>query len=492
MAFLCLLAYTLISTGFSQPASNFDTQNVQPNTPFPTRTLRPDNTSEAKTTDTKPNAEEKPHILPPFSWGPNNEYKLQFGGDTRIRLENRHNWDLQRETGDNDKLGLVRTRLNWDMTWCNAWRAFVEILDGREIDAAIHQNQEDYFDLHQAFLEYKEPAPSPWSIRVGRQEIELGRDKRLVESANWQNLRRTFDGARLMYRSEDVDNDTFLTHADYYDHQHGNEIVSDHVGPRRNEWFYGTYFTLKQFKPHTLEAYFLGLSDTDEHRTFPRDVKSEEGRFGTTDRYTVGSALYGPLWKGEGCGTLSYGTEAAYQFGHRSNDDIDAWMFHGDLNYQWDEPFKPKLSLIGNLASGDREKGDGVTNTFSPLFGAAHTPYGIIDVVRLQNLREAALVGSVEPTDKLKAQLEFHRFWLDSKTDAWYDGRNSNTLGRDANGRSGRELGDELDAILTYKATRFVTLEGGLAHFFANGSFAQNVNRDTDSNLLYLQTTISF
>jgi hypothetical protein len=483
-----LLAWA--SLAMAQPPSNFDTPNVQPNTAQPTRSLRPDN-SDTKTSDAKPSAEEKPHRFEPVIWGPSNEYKFQFSGDTRLRLENHHNYDLRSKVGDNDKLGFLRTRLNFDFTYCDFMRAFVEVLDAREIDEREFQGQEDHLDIHQAFLEWKDPLKGPWGLRAGRQEMEFGRDKRLVESSNWPNLRRTYDGVRLMYRSADVDADVFLVHPEYFEHRWHDRIVTAHSHARQEEWFYGTYFTLKQFNPHTIEAYFLGLSDMEDHRTFPRDVISEEKRFGTTDRYTVGSAMYGPLWKRDGCGTLSYGAEAAYQFGHRSNDEIRAWMLHGDVNYQWDRPWKPKFTALGNLASGDNAPGDGQTNTFNPLFGGTHGPYGIIDVVRLQNLKELGAITSVEPTDKLKAQLEFHRFWLESAADSWYDGR-GNSLGRDPQGKAGSRLGDEIDAIVTYKMTKFVTLEAGAAHFFPNGNFAHAVDRNDGANLLYVQTSISF
>lgn len=485
------LLFTVAVPSLAQPPTNFDLPNTGNHDTSAPRALRPDNNTDTKTTDTKAAPEDKPHILPPFTFGPNNEYKLQFGGDVRFRFEDHHNYDLRRQTGDNDKLGLLRSRINWDLTYCSFVRAFVEVMDSREIDAAISQNAEDYFDLHQLFLELKDPAGGPWSIRAGRQILDLGKDNRLVQSSNWSNLPRTHDGLRLMYRSQDLDNDTILLHPDYYEHANGVDVVTGHERPRRDEWFYGSYFTLKQFKPHTIEAYFLGLSDTNNHRTFPRPVKSEENKFGTTDRYTIGSALYGPLWKRDGVGTLSYGTDAAYQFGHRSNDEIHAYMLHGDLDYQWEKQWKPKVSLVGNIASGDRQKGDGESNTFNPLFGSTHGPYGIIDFVRLQNLRELALVGSVEPTEKWKAQLELHRFWLDSPTDAWYDAR-GNTVARDATGHSGSGLGDEIDAILTYKMNKFVTLEGGAAHWFGNGDFADGTHRGDAANFLYLQTSISF
>lgn len=438
----------------------------------------------------KSSKEEKPRLLAPLVWGADDEWKLQFGGDTRIRAEWRENYDMRRETGDNDKLGFARTRLNWDLTYRSFVRAFVELSDAREIDPIEPQKQENYLDVQQAFLEFAEPKVTPWGIRLGRQEMNLGRDRRLSEATNWNNLRRRFTGAKLMYRSDDVDVDTFLLQPESFDTKHNKDIVSGRGRLRNREWFYGSYATLKQWDPHTIEMYFLGLSDLNDNRRFPGPTESETGVVGSLDRYTVGTAMYGPLLKREGEGELTYGTEMAYQFGHKSEDQIRAYMLHGDINYEWDRPMKPKLSVIGNLGSGDRRRGDGESNTFSPLFGSTHSPYGIIDFVRLQNLRELALVGTVQPTEKLTAQAGLHAFWLDSKTDSWYDGRGS-SRGRDEEGNSGRHIGNEINAVLTYKLSKWITLEGGAAHF-RGGNFARNFGQNDGANLLYLQTSISF
>jgi hypothetical protein len=434
--------------------------------------------------------DEPVRLFRPLVWGPDDEWKLQFGGDTRIRGEHRDNWDMDRSVGDNDKLGFARTRLNWDLTYRSFIRAFIEISDSREIDPVEPMNQENYLDLQQAFLEFANTKVTPWGLRVGRQEMNLGRDRRLSEASGWNNLRRRFLGARLMYRSEDVDVDTFVFQPEYYETKYRGDIVSDRGRPRSREWFYGTYVTLKQWDPHTIEAYFLGLSDLDDNRVFPGPVESEEGVVGSLDRYTAGIGMYGPIWKRKDCGTLTYTTDMAYQFGHKSEDQIRAYMLHGDLAYEWDRPMKPMLKLIGNLGSGDRRRGDGQSNTFHPLYGSSHSPYGIIDFVRLQNMRELALEASAQPTEKLKAKVGLHAFWLDSKTDSWYNGRGS-SRGRDDTGNSGRHIGNEINAVLNYKLTKFVTLEAGAAHF-RGGQVARNFGQRDGANLLYVQTTITF
>ncbi|MGB9690826.1 MAG: alginate export family protein, partial [Candidatus Sumerlaeaceae bacterium] len=138
--------------------------------------------------------------------------------------------------------------------------------------------------------------------------------------------------------------------------------------------------------------------------------------------------------------------------------------------------------IEGNLASGDRRFGDGENNTFNPLFGSSHTPYGIIDFVRLQNLREVALNYSIEPTSKLKLQAEAHHYWLDSRTDAWFGGPGL----RDKTGQSGRDLGDELSLVAKYKLTKRVSLEGGFSHFFP-GNFPRKAGKTDGANFFYLQ-----
>lgn len=441
---------------------------------------------DTKTTGTP---EKKPRITPPLTWGDENEYKLQFGGEMRLRAERRRNYDMNRKTRDNDSLQFFRTKLNFDLSYRQYLRTFMEVMDAREWNANTDQNQSVRWDVHQFFIEYYNKKVSPWGVRAGRQELNFG-ERRLVEASSWSNLIRTFDGVDVFRKNEDNELHMFVMQQDIYDVRRDGVLETDRRQPKNREWFYGIYNTFKCYDPHEIDLYFLGLSDLHDNRTFPSAVKSEDGVPGTTDRYTVGSRARGPLWKIEDCGTLGYGVEAAYQFGHRSRDDIDAYMLHSDINYQWEHKWKPTVILEGNLASGDKRALDGETNTFNPLFGSSHTPYGIIDFTRLQNLREIALSGQIQPTKKLKARVELHNFWLDSKRDSWYDSKGS-SLGKDSAGKSGRNIGHELDVIVTYTYNKFMKFEVGAAHF-TGGTFARNVGRKDNANLLYLQTVITF
>lgn len=436
---------------------------------------------DAQTSDSE---QRKPGFVPPLVWGTERQWSLQLSADQRVRFERRDNFDLDKRKADNDDLAFVRTRVNLDLSYKKLWRVHIGIADARQVGARTETMQEAYWHLHQLFLEARLREDSPWSVTVGRQPLEFG-EGRLIEYGTWSNLLKLFDGARLRYKTSSMDLSFFVVQPVIYQRHHKPALVTDAPHPMRHAFFYGAYSTFKWWNPHEVDFYALGLSDRSKMRTFPSTVKSESGEFGTSSRYTVGARLRGPLVKHEGIGTLGYGLEAAYQWGNVSTDDVRAYMLHADLNYKWEHPWKPMIKLEGNVASGDRRFGDGENNTFYPLWGTAHTPYGIIDFVRLQNLRELALISSIEPTSKLKLQVEAHHYWLDSRTDSWYSGPGL----RDKTGQSGRDLGDEISLVAKYTLTKRVSLEGGVSHFLP-GNYPRKAGKTDSANFVYLQYEI--
>lgn len=433
-------------------------------------------------------------LLPPLIWGSRNEWKLQMSGDVRVRLEHRDNWDMNDDRSDDGSITFMRSRLNFDLTYDSFVRAFVTIMDSRQFgvrpleSGGIDPMQEDHFDVLQAFLEFHRQN-SPWTLRIGRQNLPNLGENRLIETTSWSNLQRAFEGAWLTHKTKQSEIHMFLVQELIYQTCRGEETITDRMHNRNHEWFYGVYGTFTYLDPHQFDLYFLGITDHNAERTFPSKVTSESGRFGTSDRYTIGTRWRGPVWKDER-GTLGCGLEGAYQFGHKSNDEISAYMLHADLNYTWNQAWKPKVALEGNLASGDRDPVDGENDTFSPLYGTSHSPYGIIDFVRLSNLREIALWGQIEPNNRTKLRLEAHKFWLDSPSDGWYSAV-PGSYPRDKTGASGRELGSEIDLVGTHKLNKWTSLEAGAAHFMP-GAFAEKHGREDAANYLYVQTVFTF
>ena len=430
-----------------------------------------------------------PHLLAPIQWGEHDEWSLQIGGMQRTRYERRGNYDMNKRVGDSDRFGLMRSQINADLVYRNVARAFLEVLDARTAGTRVDYQQEAYAHVQQAWLELREDRPNPWAIRVGRQELILG-DSLLVEtSPGWANLPHIHEGVRIMRNTPVWDLSMFLVQPTSYKKAYKGGTTSDVNHRVDGQWFYGIYPTFKFLRPHEFDVYFLGLSDNGTHRNVPAPPKSEDGTVGTSDRYTVGTRWRGPISKTE-WGTLAYGVEGGYQFGHQSRDEVRAYFLHTDLSYQWNKPWKPKVSLVGNLASGDRRVGDGQNNTFQPPFGTVHSPYGIVDFARLQNLRHFGIEASFQPNEKLTIEPGIHQFWLDSRTDSWYNGGGT-SLARDKSGHSGRDLGQEIDIVAKYKMNKFLTLETGAGHFLA-GPFAEKNGRGDLANYVYVQYVLKF
>jgi hypothetical protein len=461
----------------------------------PAKTLTPEAAPCVAEKKEAPKPLEPDHIFPPLIWGCEDQWKLQAGGVVAFRNEYRGNFDMNNKTHDDDHLSFMRTYVNLDLTYRQIVRVFFEALDARVWDSGRDQLQEDHWDVAQLFVELKQCPDSPWTLRLGRQRLPVISEGRVwglppVEYY-WYNLVPDFDGAMLDYKTKDTELHFFLLQPlSYARIRNDGTVTTDHAREVDGLWHYGVYSQFKKFAPHTLEMYFLGVSDTDANRTWPRPNLSEGGVNGTVDRYTAGMFLRGPIKKWEGCGTLGYGLEGAYQWGHFSEDDIRAYMFHADINYVWDHPWKPKLTLLGNLASGDRTPGDGENNTFNPLYGASHYPYGTIDFFRLSNIRQVGLEYAFEPCEKVKLQTAYHHYWLDSRTDAWGSPINL-AFGRDPTGQSGREAGDEIDFTATYKHSKRWQSEAGVAYFFP-GNFEKKRGAKDDAHFLFVQTVYKF
>lgn len=438
---------------------------------------------------------DRDYVVPPMIWGCRDEWKLQFGGSQQVRWETRENFGLK--THNTDHLQFLRTFVNAEVVYDSLIRAYVEVVNADVHNYALNQYQQDNWDVFQAWVELKDAKDSPWALRLGRQVLPIHPEGRLYGRPPidyyWFNLLPTFDGAMLFYKTKTVDWQTFFLQPTT------NRYINDDgvLDTRRlreidSKWFWGTIATFTDCAPHTYEFYFFGHDDHGRQRTWLPPPTDELKNIGESHRYTVGSRVRGPIKKWEGCGTLGYGLEGAYQFGKNVDDRIDAFMLHADVNYEWEHPWKPKVTLLGNWASGDDRLGDGELNTFDPLYGSSHYGYGTIDFFRLANMREIALTGEIRPTSKLRFLAEAHKFWLDSNTDAWITALgNPGSFGRDPSGKGGNEAGTEFDFTAYYQPNKRLAFETGVAHF-TGGDYASAHGMKKDATFLFFQTIFKF
>ena len=199
--------------------------------------------------------------------------------------------------------------------------------------------------------------------------------------------------------------------------------------------------------------------------------------------YTVGNRLWGKR------GNWDYETEAAAQFGTYAGDRIRAWMATAGAGYTFrDVSWKPRIGLLYDYASGDRNPSDGTHSTFNQLFPLGHAYFGYLDRVGRQNIHAIKVQLKVKPTKKLTAWADFHTFWADQDRDSLY-GANGKSI-RSGGAGGSHKFGHELDLTMKYALDTHTTVLAGWAHFFPGG-FASSTTKE-DADLLYAQIEYKF
>lgn len=408
--------------------------------------------------------------------------KLKVNVEMRYRLEARDNMydfskDGDRTSNETDTFHLLRTRLMLDANLSKSIRAFVQLQDSRIFDTTpanrFSITFRDEFDLRQAYVDFKVKAISEaLTLRAGRQELSYG-DQRLVGGFDWSNVAQSFDGVKLIYADKKFSIDGFLSEKVNIDLQNPNNWYDD------NEGFHGFYATYKGINKHLLDLYYL-YRNTSEPITM-----------GGNGSRKLNESTVGLRFKGDKVNNFDYTLEYAYQFGEFGALDVKAYALIALAGYTFNgHPWKPRLGLEWDFASGDKDVTDDERNTFDNLWPTNHLHYGYIDAVSLQNINAYRLTGDIKPTKKLTLQGDYWLFYLDETTDAAYNAGRGVLRAASGTAASGY-LGAEVDFLLKYAMNKNVSLLGGYSRFFAGTFLARSGNND-DANFFYLQSLLKF
>ena len=124
------------------------------------------------------------------------------------------------------------------------------------------------------------------------------------------------------------------------------------------------------------------------------------------------------------------------------------------------------------------------------LFGARsfeYTPTGIFGPVYRSNMNMPGARIVFSPLRRLEATASYRAFWLARAKDAWV----GSGL-QDPTGRSGKTLGQNLEANIKWRPKEFFLLEFGYSHFF-KGAYLDRVPgspRTGDSNYFFIATEV--
>src|SRR5438128_18957 len=176
-----------------------------------------------------------------------------FGGQFRARAEIKENGGLSggsfpnrdfRKSGaaNDDSFLLLREKLHVGYTPWSWFSLFAEGRDSSSTWDIRHPSPEgDFIDLHQAFVRLGDPAQFPLTAQVGRQELLYG-DERLVGNADWANIPRSFDAAKLRFENPSVWVDGFVGRV-VLPVNHQFNLPNDY------DWFSGIYASTSTWIP---------------------------------------------------------------------------------------------------------------------------------------------------------------------------------------------------------------------------------------------------
>lgn len=304
---------------------------------------------------------------------------------------------------------------------------------------------ENRLDVQNAFLEI---APGPVgsvtpTARLGRQELRFG-SGRLVDPREGPNVRRTFDGGRLI-----VESGPWTLNGLYVrPREDGLGVFDDRTNDAQA--LFGGYATAKDVPFHggSLDFYVLGY-ENDEAR-FVQGRASER-------RTSVGARFLGKV------GSWAYNWEVVGQLGQFGGSEIRAWTLATETGYTFtDRPLNPRVALSANVASGDKDAGDDKLQTFNPLFPRGNY-FSEDATLGPRNFFNLHPVLTLQITDALTLTTDVNFFWRLEKGDGVYTPLGA--ILREAQPGAGRYVGTAASANLTWTISPFLEATAIYARF---------------------------
>jgi Alginate export len=300
-------------------------------------------------------------------------------------------------------------------------------------------------DVHQAFFEWQQPVRESqrFSAKIGRQELAVG-STRLISASPGLNVKRSFDGAALWYRTPSwvvvgaVAELVPIAAGAFDDWPAGGQLFWGVAAGRRSPFI----------KRGELGVYYLGI-DREESQ-YTQGVGSEV-------RHTAGVK-----WSGSGA-RLDLNYDGLFQWGTFIDGPIRAWGFATETGYRIiSSGWKPRVSLRMDVASGDRDPADPQLQAFNPLF-PGNSFSGVVGLFGPTNLTDLTPSVVMAPRQDLTIGVEAPSYWRTSTHDGVY-ATNLRLLIRPEAG-TGKYVGTNPGIFVVWQATRHCQLQGAITRF---------------------------
>src|SRR5260221_3981427 len=385
----------------------------------------------------------------------NGTTSLSLGGQLRVTYERFGNQSFGLTPPDPDGYFLQRYLLHTDLragSRLRVWTEFNSGLENGRIGGPRPVIDEDKLHLHQAFVDVAVSATSPSapSLRVGRQEISFGAG-RMYALREGPNVPLSFDGVRAIahagtwrldgWAARPVDN----TAGVFDDGSHHSFDVWGVYGSR--------VFTLSR-QVVGLDVYYLGLARDAAH--FDQGTANET-------RHTFGARVWHQ-------GAWAYDAEAMFQAGRFGSGDIRAWrsVIEGS-HLVADAVWLPRLGLVLDAASGDKNHADPNLQTFNAMFQSG-TYSGRAQLLGPSNSIRFEPSVTFAPTRHMLVSAGWGFYWRQSVYDALYS--ISGQVIVPSNGVTDRYEGSRPTMQVDWQLTRHLSAHVNYVYAF-NGQFEE-------------------
>jgi hypothetical protein len=334
-------------------------------------------------------------------WAGNPQTYLSFGATLRERFEINDAPGFGTGGTKGDGYLLQRLQIHADLHFNENWRFFVQLEDDRAFDKrSISPVDQDPLDLRLAFLEFTHPAgDGVVKARIGRQDFAFDL-QRFVSSRDGPNVRQSFDAFWMNWENRPWRVLGFVSQPVQY---HDGTPFDD----RSNDDF---LFSMIRVEHHVLgtdelSAYYASYDRQNAHYL---DATGDEHR-------DVFDARFAGTEEG-----LDWDLEAMGQTGSVGSKSIAAWAVGSRAGYTFgDAPWRPRLGLQVDAASGDTHPGDGTLGTFNPLFPNGYY-FSLGGYTGYSNLIHVKPSVTVKPIDGLSLTAAIGLLWRQTTADAVY------------------------------------------------------------------------
>jgi hypothetical protein len=330
--------------------------------------------------------------------------------------------------------------------------------------------------LEEAFVDINltKPHDNALTLRIGRQEFEFG-SGRLVSVREGPNVRQTFDGVDLIWKSPSWHIDGFVTKPVL----NFPAVMED--PPDHGTTFWGVYAVhpvpLPKIRGANIDLFYLGID---------RKAAIFDKAAGRETRHTIGARLWG------GRAVFDYDHEAVFQWGSFAAGDIRAWAIDTNEGYNLRTTrFQPRFGLKFLATSGDSGPSTSRLGTFNGLFPTGYFfGQGAIKLNGPSNLLHIGPNLTVHLSKAVTVQVGDDFFWRANLHDGIYSLGNQLLV----SGRTNQEryIGSQPYAGVSWQANRHLSLSAAYDHFFV-GRFLKNASpRGRDVDYVAVWATYSF